>query len=689
MSARSTDSAVGRVGSTIRIRPAHRHDLDGLRGLAIALVVVYHVWFGRVSGGVDIFLALSGFFFVGSLLRAAESSAPLDPVPVVRRVTRRLLPPLVVVLAAVAVFTVLHHPATAWYDTAKQSTASMVFLQNWHLADTASDYLAADPSVSPLQHLWSIAVQGQFYVAALVVVFGAAWLLRSRGLPVRGRLAIVLTVLAVASLTYATVSEMPQTWLYYDTGARMWELLAGGVLACVAPWLRVPRAWRIVLSVTAIVVVFACGALLDGRAEFPGPWALVPVGAALALVVAGAPNDGPASANPVSRLLATRPLLHLGTIAYALYLWHWPVLIGYLVLRDEPHVDGWGGAIVIALSLALAELSTRLLETPIRRPSGSGRTRTVLVAAVSVVAVALTSGTVAWTKFIDHRSEQWAQHTDLDPQAYPGAAALTAGAEAHRTREEPSRFVAHADLPAATLDGCMSQAGETDPLACTYGDPDADRTVALIGGSHAEHWLPALDDLGQRHRFRVETLLKVGCPAVLPPHPDAEVGECEEWTFGVVDALDAMRPDVVFSTSTRPRPDGPGDYTPDTYVALWQALADRDLPIIGVRDTPWLEDDGVQYRAADCLARRGGDAWSCGIDRATVLSDVDPARPVADTLPNVQVLDLSDAVCRTDRCRVIEGNVLIYRDSNHLTASYVRTLTPELERQLGPVTGWW
>ncbi|WP_430332976.1 acyltransferase family protein [Rhodococcus sp. ACT016] len=691
MSARATDRSIDRQqDSPPRVRAAYRHDLDGLRGLAIGLVVAYHVWFGRVSGGVDIFLALSGYFFVASLLRTAESAAPLDPVPVVRRVTRRLVPALVVVLAAVAVFTVSYHPATSWYETAKQTTASLLFLQNWHLADSASDYLAADPSVSPLQHLWSISVQGQFYLAAIVVVFGFAWLLRARGRSIRGPLTVLLAVLAVASLTYAATSDLPQTWLYYDTGARMWELLAGGILACVAPWLRVPRPARIALSVAGLAIVFACGMLVDGRTQFPGPWALVPVGAALALIVAGSAEADGAADNPFTRVLASRPLVRLGTIAYALYLWHWPILIAYLVIRGHTEAGPEGGLIVIALSLVLAELTTRLIETPIRRPAGTGRTRTALVAGASVLTVLLAAGSVTWAAFIDHRTDQWAQQTELDPQIYPGAAALVSGSDAPHVREEPSRFVAHADLPATTLDDCISQPGQIDALTCTYGDPGAEHAIALIGGSHAEHWLPALDLLGQEHGFRVETYVKVGCPAVLPPTPDADVGECEEWTFNVVDALTDARPDFVFSTSTRPLPDNePGDYTPDTYVALWQELADRDLEVIGLRDTPWLQSNGVQYRAADCLARRGGSADSCGIDRANVLAEVDPAQAAIADLSNVQLLDLSDAVCRTDRCRVIEGNVLIYRDSNHLTATYVRTLAPELDRLLAPVTGWW
>ncbi|CAM3119938.1 acyltransferase family protein [Prescottella defluvii] len=690
MSVRSTALPLGgSSGSENRIRPVHRLDLDGLRGLAIGLVVVYHVWFGRVSGGVDIFLALSGFFFVGSLLRVAEGPSRLDPRPIVGRITRRLGPPLVVVLAATMAFTVWVHPSTLWFETARQTTASLTFLQNWHLAETASDYLAADPSVSPLQHLWSISVQGQFYLAAIVVVFAVAWLLRARGMPVRGPLAVVLAALAAASLLYATTSDLPQTWLYYDSAARMWELLAGGVLACVVPWIRLPRGWRIALSVAGLAIVLGCGMVLDGRSEFPGPWALVPVGAALAFIVAGRRPEEDAGANPVSDLLASRPLLRLGSVAYALYLWHWPILIAYLVIADRTEASAVGGAAVIVVSLVLAELTTRLIETPIRRTVDRGRARSALVAAVAVLAVVVTAASVTWTGFIDRRTEQWAQQGQLDPVTYPGAAALTSGADVVKAREQPSRFVAHADLPPTTGDGCMSQAGQIDPVTCTYGDVDAERSIAVIGGSHAEHWIPALDILAREHRFRLETYLKVGCPALLPVGDDYPVGECEEWTFGVVDAVTEARPDYVFSTSTRPLPDEPGDYTPETYVALWQELESRDLPVIALRDTPWLTENGVSYRAADCLARRGGNADSCGIDRAEVLAPVDPAQAAAAYLPTVRLLDLSDAVCGTDRCRVVEGNVLIYRDDDHLTATYVRTLAPELDRLLGPATGWW
>src|ERR1700730_8637081 len=179
----------------------YRYDLDGLRGIAIALVAMFHVWFGRVSGGVDVFLALSGFFFGGKILRAALNPAvSLSPVAEVMRLIRRLVPALIVVLAGCALLTILVQPQTRWETFADQSLASLGYYQNWELANTASDYLRAGEAVSPLQHIWSMSVQGQFYVALLLVVASCANLFRglfrgSRGPHLRTLFVVLLSAL--------------------------------------------------------------------------------------------------------------------------------------------------------------------------------------------------------------------------------------------------------------------------------------------------------------------------------------------------------------------------------------------------------------------------------------------------------------------------------------------------------------
>ena len=292
------------------------------------------MWFGRVSGGVDVFLALSGFFFGGRLLRTAMTpGASLWPVPEVTRLVRRLLPALVVVLAAAAVLTILIQPETRWETFADQSLASLGYYQNWELAHTASDYLRAGEAVSPLQHIWSMSVQGQFYIAFLALIFGCAVLFRRIfGRHMRIAFIVLLSALTIASFVYAIFAHnADQATAYYNSFARAWELLLGALVGALVTNLRWPMWLRTTAAVIALAAILACGALIDGVHEFPGPWALVPVGATMLFILSAAnrvadPHTGGRMPAP-NRLLATAPFVALGAMAYSLYLWHWPLLI--------------------------------------------------------------------------------------------------------------------------------------------------------------------------------------------------------------------------------------------------------------------------------------------------------------------------------------------------------------------------
>ncbi|RJO70919.1 acyltransferase [Nocardia panacis] len=664
----------------------HRGDLDGLRGIAIALVVVFHIWFGRVSGGVDIFLALSGYFFTGSLLRRAESTGRVGLRETAGRTARRLLPALVVVLAAVVVATIALRPYTQWPDIATQTLASLLYIQNWQLALSWSDYLAADPSVSPLQHLWSMSVQGQFYLAALLVIAGITAGCRRLGIAPRPAAAFVIATMAVASFVHAAQGMAAhQGWNYYDSTARAWELLAGALLATLAPYLTPPRALRPILAAAGLAIVFACGWLLDGASQFPGPLAVVPVAAALALILA-AHHLGPTEQPPLlSRLLTSAPAVRLGELAYALYLWHWPLLIFYLAERDTPTAGFADGAILIAAALVLAQLTVRFVETPLRRPKRAPATTRRLVATLGVTLAVATVG----TQVVLHLNPPKAAAA-LDPIRYPGAEALARGARIPDVPMRPSLFDAPADIPPPTGDGCIADWDTREVITCDYGDTTAERTIAVVGSSHAEHWVPALEVLARQHHFRIAVYLKMGCPLTVAQEPSYK-GEanpdCRDWSREVLDRLAVDRPDWVFTTATRPR-DGVGDETPQDYLQVWSELSDRDLKVLAVRDTPWLRRDEVRYRAIDCLAQHG-NRLSCGMTRTDALDPVNPAAAPAAAYPNVFPLDLSDAVCDEQVCAASAGNVLIYHDEHHLTASYSRSLAPELGRQLGPILGWW
>lgn len=691
----------------------YRHDLDGLRGVAIALVAIFHVWFGRVSGGVDVFLVLSGFFFGGSLLRTAlTQSSPPSPLPELARLVRRLLPALVVVLAASGVLTILIQPQTRWETFADQSLASLGYFQNFQLANTASSYLRAGEAVSPLQHIWSMSVQGQFYIAFLAIVVAFTTLFRRRlGKHLRTAFVGLLTTLTLASFVFALFAHADdQATAYYNTFARAWELLVGALIGALVPHVRWPMWLRTALAAVALAAILACGAVIDGVKQFPGPWTLVPVCATALMILAAANRQADARTRdqlPLpNRVLAMRPFVSLGVLAYSLYLWHWPLLIFWLSYSDQVHAGVLDGAAVLLASGVLAYLTTRFVENPLRyrvrvRPRRNpmplrvrfSRPTRVLGSVVMVLAVALTATSFTWREHVTLQRANGRDLLSLSVREYPGALALLGDSKVPMLPMRPTALEAKRDLPETTPDRCISDFGDMAIRTCAYGDKNATRTIALAGGSHAEHWITALDALGKLRHFKVVTYLKMGCPLTTEQLPlivgdNIPYPQCHQWVQDVMNKLINDHPDFVFTNSTRPRFGRRGDEMPSSFLGIWDTLSRNDIGILGVRDTPWMVRDGRPFEPADCLAR-GGSPTSCGMKRSDVLSDMNPTLDFVAQFPMLKPIDMTDAICRNDVCRAVEGNVLVYHDSHHLSATYVRTMIDELGRQVGAATTWW
>nr|WP_253648904.1 acyltransferase family protein [Williamsia deligens] len=733
---------------------AYRVDLDGLRGVAIALVACFHIWFGRVSGGVDVFLTLSGYFFVGSLLKHVMVSrspsvtlwAAVDPRTRLTRLLRRLLPALITVLLAITVLTVLVLPQTRWVAVGREVVASALYYQNWHLAFNSQDYTAASSANSPLQHLWSMSVQGQFFVVTMLtaLVFCGLVKVAARWIPALTRPAVLRALVALAIIGVAAVSfywaqmRMPvnQQFNYYDTIARTWEPLAGGLLAVWMPRWRVPNAIRVLVGVVALGLIITCGWWIVGVEQYPGPMALVPVLATLALIWAGATatqRGTPVAQPAVNRALAGRFPVWLGSISYALYLWHWPLLIFYLAWRDKNHASFVEGVGLIAVSLGLAWLTKRYVEDPLRAPrsaapTGSavrttGRHRVadhshadgaataesladpvvptrrphlrlatpgyagVLTILLVVGTLATGVGITAWQRHVDGIV---VDTTNLDAKIYPGARAFLDGAPVPKVDAVPSALEVLKDLPETSYNGHISNF--TDPAIHegVYGNPTATRTIALAGGSHAEYWISALDLLGKQNDFKVVTYLKMGCPLSTDPAPTSDgvpYPQCADWVRRVMDRIVATRPDAVFTNSTRPRYGITDDWVPPDYLGIFDRFRDADIPVFGVRDSVWPHNAKGAIDTPTCLAD-GGDARSCGTDRASSYGPTNPTEDLVGRYPDLHPIDLSKGWCTDTFCPAVIGNITVYHDWHHLSATFVRSLAPELQRQMRAALPW-
>jgi len=675
---------------------SYRYDLDGLRGIAIAFVVLFHVFVGRVSGGVDVFLLLSGYFFLGSQLRYArrEDASPNPWWPLWRTI-RRLYPGLLVVLGTTATVVMLGIPWMRSVELMDQFTASLLYYQNWTLASQDADYNVASGGVSPLQHLWSMAVQGQFYVLAIAVAMVVIWTGRSRWVTP------FLIAVTLASFAYACwLWWENQPLNYYSTWTRMWQLTLGALLALHAHRLTLHPWVRQAFTVIGLAMVLSTGFLFDGAWYFPGAAALYPIGGAVLVILGG-------GAGPVAGVLAHRAMRWLGDIAYPLYLWHWPLLILSLIVLGLDEVPWWLGVAVVAVSLLLADVTHRFVEKPLRqhapRPRAGERRvqeavaqlRTSAVArarAVGAGVLALVMATLLILQGIWEVRLHLAGGLLLDATQYPGAAALT-GTPVPDKKVRPDPELAGALISRIWTEKCISRFGD-DPHVlpvdergsdCVFGDPAATRDVYLVGGSHSEQWVIPLDVLGKEHGFRVIPLVRQSCPTFVEERDGLFEPDCALFNEQVIDRLAEARPELVISTTTRPFLES-GDFqegVPESYLTFWDFLAEERIPFVGLRDNPWkFLPDGSDESIPFCL-RVAEDPAHCGVVEEDFYRPVDPAAAYLADIPTARAVDTSSWYCTDGFCPAVIGNILVYRDGNHLSLAYLNSLVPQVWAEIG------
>ena len=658
----------------------HRPEIDGLRAIAVLLVAAYHIWFGRVSGGVDVFLLLTGFLITGSLVRAAGRGR-IRYGDFLARLATRLVPTAVLVIGATLVATRFLLPETRWRDTVAEGVASALYLENWHLALGSVDYLARDDGASLFQHFWSLSIQGQFYLLWPPLIGLALWWATRRGTSPRRGLVVALGAVFTVSLAYSVyVTRTDQTWAYFDTGARLWEFALGGLLALFLPYLKPAKSLRILLGWAGLAALVLCGVLLQVSTVFPGYAALWPTLAAAAVVVAGTTD----SRWGADRMLTPRPVRYLGSISYALYLWHWPVLVFYLEFTGRTLASPLGGAMVLAVSMALAAATTPLAD----RVTTYARASRVRGPALALACLSpLLLATTVWTTHMDAEQRRL-EELIADPQRYPGAAAIGAEHGEYPDPVHPAPASAAQDTPLTYEDGCNQTIAGTEAIVCEYGPEDADRTIALVGGSHAAHWFPALEVIAEQQGWRLLNIVKGACLFTDAPqlYKGEPYTECAEWNQGVMAELADLRPDTVFTTGTTTSLDTTAGFGEEVlvegYVDRWRELEALGIEVVAVRDTPRLGFD-----APECLATASPE--ECTAPLTDSMAEASPFEAADLDLPNnVVTLDLTDRICEPDLCRPVVGNVLVFWDAGHISATYMRTLAPELRDRLLTATEW-
>ncbi|HSP60286.1 MAG TPA: acyltransferase family protein [Ornithinimicrobium sp.] len=725
-----------------------RADIEGMRAIAVIGVVLWHAGVTLLPGGfvgVDVFFVVSGFLMTALLLEEARARGRVDLGRFYARRARRLLPAALTALAGTALLTVAFIPRTRWGEIGGDLVASAAYLINWRLADRSVDYLDLERAPTPVQHYWSLAVEEQFYILWPILLLVVLLVARGRARVFTTWIWSLTAVLLLGSLglSWWWTQEHPSQ-AYFVTFTRVHELMLGAVVALgAAAWPRLPRLVAAAAGWLGLGMIVAALLVIDLTTPFPGTWALLPtVGTAL-VIVAGAAAGGWGP----ERLLRARPLQWVGRISYSLYLWHWPFVAAAASLAGvgsggpDALPVGWG-LVAVLVSVVPAWLSFRYVEEPVRvrgrvlarrMPPGVVTQRGlrlglncslagVLLGMVLLALgpTSLTPGTVAWRtpQVVDEVrapvgagtleggtgergalvSAALGGASTTAPGADPDGGASTSDGVVAATQEPaqpdipdvlptlavPLEQVAD-DRPVMEPEGCFVGISGSEVGVCRAGDPEGEVTIALNGDSHAGMWITALDEIGRDRGWRIVSLTKSSCP----PAPGVEVerpgqrggtyDQCTAYQRGVDERLAELDPDVVLLSSAA------YDVPPDELAAGMARRVDtlrEDGAVVGmVQDVP-----RVPFDLPECLIDHPEEVSACAFPREEGMarSGVGQAE-LAALRPAMPVLEFNDAVCPGTVCSPVLGGVVVWRDTNHLSATYVRSLRDLVEEQVTPL----
>jgi peptidoglycan/LPS O-acetylase OafA/YrhL len=636
-----------------RIKLPFRPDVEGLRGLAIILVVFSHAGLLVLRSGfvgVDVFFVLSGYLITSLLIREIELTGGLDFWRFYARRARRLLPAAMLLVIVVCLIEAIVVSPYGQFRILKAALATIFYSSNLYFAHVGLRYFEQGTALNPLLHTWSLAVEEQFYL-----VWPAFLLFLTRTVRTRKGMAIVFATTSAASFAFCVwLTANSPVSAFFQPAARAWEFSAGALVAFMpAKLLAQHRRISSAMGALGFIGLLVCAEFIR-EAAFPGSIAAVPVLCATTILMAG---EGAAD-SPIPRLLSSQPMQALGGLSYSLYLWHWPAI----VIGQQLFPSGSVAVRLLAIGVAvvLAAVTHRLVENPIRfhpylvTRSGSTLRLAALATLISVC------GLGGW-RLLLNRSEQFHQF------------------------DEAAR-----DIPVLYSQGCAPELLDAKPKLCTFAANRAGAsTVVLFGDSHAAAWSPALDVIAQAQDWKLVTIVKPHCSALMIREEVSPRMEevCDEWRRLAINEIQQLHPSLVVVANASLHPGGNGRMVTDA--AVWEqaargtfaALAQTGAQVRFIRDTPHAD-----YNVLECLAQARWDGRTqCAAVRpaAALYSDIYAAEMRgASGLGNVGFIDLSDALCGADNCYLQVGGMIVYRDMDHLTATFSESLEPLLRQRL-------
>ncbi len=676
----ATGDESGTAPSDRRFRP----DVEGLRAVAVLLVVFYHAGVSWLSGGyvgVDVFFVISGFVITGVLLRERVSTGRVSILGFYGRRARRIIPAATLVIIAASVLAYALLGVVYGDETATDARWASVFLANFHFSSIGTSYLTASQPPSPLQNFWSLAVEEQFYL-----VYPAIFLVIA-SIRTRLSLAVRLAVTLGAGILISFLLSVVQTTInpnvaYFSPFTRAWELALGALVAVSTQWLlRIPRRFGAAMTWAGLAAIAVSALEFTNNTPYPGSAVALPVVGA-ALVIAGGVT---APARGAESLLRLPPFQWMGKLSYSLYLWHWPILVIAAYYAGKSGLPFTRNIFWILVALVASIGTYLILENPVRHAKVLTKRRwppillglTLIAASLGVATLELRAHATSNSNYSATRGETVAQ--------------LVAAAPAIKTLPtnlEPSleRAAHNWGTPAF---GCWPTYAEDALPACVFGDPSGTKTMALYGDSHAGMWFQAINQIARRVHWKLVFVGKGSCPAGLltvrnPPGwgtPGGPFVECNNFHQWAINRINQLRPDLlVVSQEHQSNVKGVPFSANQWRKGLADTFGKLTIPrsnIVVIGNVPHLPVSGPV-----CLSQHQTDVQQCSAAPDPETKRYNAADQEAATSVGGRYIDVTPWFCSTT-CTAVVGKYEVYINKGHVTRVYSYFLEKNLEQALG------
>ena len=681
-------------------------------------VVLFHAHVGILHGGyvgVDVFFVVSGYLITGLLWGELRKNHRISLPSFYARRARRLLPASILVVVATAIASRIWLPPLDLPGVAKDGIACALYVGNYRFAFQQTDYLNATAAPSPFQHYWSLGVEEQFYLVwpLLLLVGSLVWRRRRRNGEPQGPDAwAAMALLAAVTLGSFALSvwltSANQPWAFFSLPTRAWELGAGGLLALASPLVEnLPERLAGSLAWGGLAAIAGSFFLIGTSTPFPGVASLAPVLGTVATIAGGSSPTGP------GRLLGRSGARLVGRISYSWYLWHWPFLVLAPDALGHP-LNLVENLFVALISGVVALVSFVVIESPARASSWlSALARRSLLAggslsaggAVACVAIAATvpslGGHGRAPVAAIHAPSVPAAHTQaaVDPrqaaitavnsqvQAQVAASLSTAQVPANL---QPSAATAHHDDPPVFYDGCMDSYLDSTVEQCAFGDETSTTSVVLFGDSHAAMWFPALDYAANQEGWKLYNWTKATCPPIdaqiWSPVLGRNFTECETWRQNVLARIAEVHPAVVVLGMARHYI---AEYGFVPYQPTWnQGLGEMISSIVklGPKVVVLGPVPKPPFIVPSCLSENLSDAQKCQVPQNVGFDEAGEAlESQAAIQAGASYVQTEPWFCAGGQCADIVGNIEVWRDDNHITATYSKFLGPAMAAELAAV----